>query len=82
MRVFQDDLPSVGVSRLRANGTITAEMTRAMIGLADVEVEVGLSLQRCRSVSFASPCSEMSLSTLYRPRRFEAAAQPIGRSTK
>jgi hypothetical protein len=45
-RIFQDDLPSVGVSRLRANGTITAETTRTTIGLADVEVEVGLSLQK------------------------------------
>jgi hypothetical protein len=45
-RVFQDDLPSVGVARLRASGAITAEMTRTKIGLADVEVEVGLSLQK------------------------------------
>ena len=45
-RVFQDDLPSVGVSRLRASGAITSEMTRTTIGLADVEVEVGLSLQK------------------------------------
>jgi hypothetical protein len=45
-RVFQDDLPSVSVSRLRASGAITAEMTRTTIGLADVEVEVGLSLQK------------------------------------
>jgi hypothetical protein len=34
----------IGVSRLRASGTITAEMTRTRIGLADVEV--GLSLQK------------------------------------
>jgi hypothetical protein len=42
--VFQDDLPSISVSRLRASGAITAEMTRTSIGIVDVEVEVGLSL--------------------------------------
>ena len=45
-RVFQDDLPSVGISRLRACGVITAEMTRATIGFANVKVEVDLSLQK------------------------------------
>jgi hypothetical protein len=44
--VFQDDLLSISVSRLRASGAITAEMTRTMIGIADVEVEVGLQLVR------------------------------------
>jgi hypothetical protein len=34
----------IGVSRLRASGTITVEMTRTRIGLADVEA--GLSLQK------------------------------------
>jgi hypothetical protein len=42
--VFQDDLPSISISRLRASGAITAEMMRTTIGIADVEVEVGLSL--------------------------------------
>lgn len=46
---FQDDLPSLSVSRVRASGTITAEMTRATIGIADVEVEVGLQLVRLPS---------------------------------
>ena len=41
-----DDLPSISVSRLRALGVITAEMTRATIGLGGVEVEVDLSLQK------------------------------------
>ena len=44
-RVFRDDLPSLSVSRLRALGSITAEMTRATVGLADVEIEVDLSLK-------------------------------------
>jgi hypothetical protein len=47
--IFQDDLPSISVSRLRATGAVTAEMTRTTIGVADVEVEVGLSLQRFRN---------------------------------
>ena len=42
--VFQDDLPSISVSRLRASGVITAEMSKAKIGIANVEVEVGLQL--------------------------------------
>jgi hypothetical protein len=52
MRVFQDDLPSVGVSRLRASGIITAETTRTKIGL--VEVEVGLTLQKFPNVGSGS----------------------------
>jgi hypothetical protein len=47
--VFQDDLPSVSVSRLRATGAVTPEMTRTTIGIADVEVEVGLQLVRFRN---------------------------------
>ena len=49
MDVFQDDLPSVSVSRLRASGVVTAEMRRATIGIADVEVEVGLQLVQFRN---------------------------------
>jgi hypothetical protein len=44
-RVFQDDLPVVSISRLRAEGKITAETTRARISLAGVEFEVSLLLQ-------------------------------------
>jgi hypothetical protein len=44
MEIFQDDLPSISISRLRATGAVTAEMTRTTIGIADVEVEVGLEL--------------------------------------
>ena len=46
---YQDDLPAISVSRLRASGVISAEMTRATIGIADVEVEVGLRLVRFRN---------------------------------
>jgi hypothetical protein len=44
MVILQDDLPSISVSRLRASGAVTAEMARTTIGIADVEVEVGLHL--------------------------------------
>ena len=45
-RTFQDDLPTIRISRLRASGAVTAVMTRTTIGLGDVEVEVGLYLQK------------------------------------
>jgi hypothetical protein len=32
--------------RLRATGAVTAEMTQITVGLGDIEVEVGLSLQK------------------------------------
>ena len=41
---FQDDLPSISVSRLRATGAITAEMTKTMISIGDVVAEVSLDL--------------------------------------
>lgn len=47
--VFQDDLPSISVSRLRALGVVTATMTRTCISIDDVEVEVGLQLVRFRN---------------------------------
>jgi hypothetical protein len=47
--VFQDDLLSISVSRLRASGAVTAEMTRTTIGIADVEVQVGLQLVKLPS---------------------------------
>ena len=47
--IFQDDLPSISVSRLRASGAITTEMTRTTIGIADVEAEVDLDLVRFRN---------------------------------
>ena len=49
MRVFQDDLPSISVSRLRASGAVTKEMKWTTVGIADVQVEVGLQLVRFRN---------------------------------
>jgi hypothetical protein len=47
--VFQDDLPAVYISRLRATGVITPEMTKATITLGEVEIEVGLTLWKLPS---------------------------------
>jgi hypothetical protein len=47
--IYQDDLPSISVSRLRASGVVTAEMTKTTIAIAGVEVEVGLQLVRFRN---------------------------------
>jgi hypothetical protein len=47
--VFQDDLPSISVSRLRALGVVTTAMTQTTVSIADVEVEVGLELIRFRN---------------------------------
>ena len=67
-RVFQDDLPSVGVSRLRASGAVTAQTRRTTIGFGDVEVEVGLSLQRFSNGGswslFVAPCCGRRARTL------------------
>jgi hypothetical protein len=46
MRVFQDDLPSVGVSRLRASGLITPGTTEFIVRLGDVEQTVGVTHRR------------------------------------
>jgi hypothetical protein len=37
MRVFQDDLPSISISRLRATGVINPETTEFVVRLGDVE---------------------------------------------
>jgi hypothetical protein len=66
--VFQDDLPSISVSRLRALGVITAGMTRATIDLGGVEVEVDLSLQEFPNGGswslFRCPCCGRKARTL------------------
>jgi len=47
--VYQEDLLSISIPRLRASGAITEEMTRAVVAIAGVEVEVGLQLVRFRN---------------------------------
>lgn len=43
MRLTQDDIPSISVSRLRAQGVVTAEMQSIRVAIAGVEREVRLS---------------------------------------
>jgi hypothetical protein len=45
-RVFQDDLPSVSIARLRATGVITGETTEFLVQLGDVEQIVGVTERR------------------------------------
>jgi hypothetical protein len=45
-RVFQDDLPCVSISRLRALGVITSETTEFLVQLGDVEQTVGVTERR------------------------------------
>jgi hypothetical protein len=44
--VFQDDLPSISISRLRATGVVTAEATEFVVRLCDVEQTVGVKERR------------------------------------
>ena len=46
MPTFLDDLPSLGVSRLRATGVITAEMASVLVEIGGEPIEVGLGLVR------------------------------------
>jgi hypothetical protein len=46
VRTFQDDLPTISVSRLRATGVITAEMETVAVKVGDSAVAVGLYLQK------------------------------------
>lgn len=45
-RVFQDDLPSISVSRLRALGVVTSETTEFVVRLGGVEQIVGVTERR------------------------------------
>ena len=46
LMVYQDDLPDISVSRLRATGVVSAEATRAVVSVDGVEVELVLQLVR------------------------------------
>lgn len=45
-RVYRENLPAVSISRLRATGAVTPEMTGTVVLLGDVEVSVGLAHTR------------------------------------
>jgi hypothetical protein len=59
-RVFQVDLPSIVISRLRAIGVITAETTEFVVKLGGVEQTVGVKARRFPNSggwsSFLAPC--------------------------
>jgi hypothetical protein len=59
-RVFQDDLPSVSISRLRASGVTTAETTTFLVQLGGIEQTVGVKERRFPNgggwSSFVAPC--------------------------
>jgi hypothetical protein len=46
MRVFQDDLPCISISRLRATGVITPETTEFVVSLGGVEQTVSVKSRR------------------------------------
>jgi hypothetical protein len=45
-RVFQDDLPSISISRFRATGVITPETTQVVVKFGDVEQTVGVKARK------------------------------------
>jgi hypothetical protein len=45
-RRYTDDLPSVSISRLRAEGVITGETTKFLVKLGDVEQVFGVTLRK------------------------------------
>jgi hypothetical protein len=59
-RIFQEDLPSVNISRLRATGVITAETATFVVCLGGVEQTVGVELRRFPGGGnwsrFVAPC--------------------------
>jgi hypothetical protein len=67
-RIFQDDLPSISISRLRATGVITAETTEFVVRLGDVEQTVGVKARRFPNgggwSSFVAPCCSRQVRVL------------------
>jgi hypothetical protein len=46
MRVFQDDLPSISISRFRATGVVTPETTEVVVKFGAVEQTVGVKARK------------------------------------
>ena len=59
-RRYADDLPTISISRLRAEGVITIENSEFVVRLGDVEETVGVKARRFPNggswSSFVSPC--------------------------
>jgi hypothetical protein len=68
MKVFQDDLPAVYISRLRATGVITADTTEFVVKLGDIEQTVSVKARWFPSgggwSSFVCPCCGMQVRML------------------
>jgi hypothetical protein len=67
-RRYVDDLPTISISRLRAEGVITAETTEFVVRLGDVEETVGVKARRFPNggswSSFVSPCCGVQVRVL------------------
>jgi hypothetical protein len=46
MELTQDDLPTLGIARLRAEGVVTSAMTEVKVSVGGVDATVGLVLRR------------------------------------
>jgi len=68
MRVFQDDLPRISISRFRAAGVITAETTECVLRLGDFEQTVGVKARKFPSgggwSSFVCPSCSVQVRVL------------------
>jgi hypothetical protein len=67
-RRFTDDLPSISISRLRAEGVITPETKTFLVKLGDVEAVVGVKERRFPNGGswslFVAPCCGKSVRVL------------------
>jgi hypothetical protein len=67
-RVVQDDLPVISISRLRALGLVTPEMTEFLVRIGEVEQTVGVTLRRFPNGGswsrFVCPCCGWSVRML------------------
>jgi hypothetical protein len=67
-RRYADDLPTIVISRLRAEGVITAETTEFVVRLGEVEKTVGVKARRFPNggawSSFVSPCCGVQVRVL------------------
>jgi hypothetical protein len=67
-RVFQDDLPSISISRFRATGVITPETTEVVVKFGDVERTVGVKARKFPNgggwSSFVCPCCSVQVRVL------------------
>jgi hypothetical protein len=67
-RIFQDDLPSISISRFRATGVISPETTEVVVKFGDVEQTVGVKARKFPNgggwSSFVCPCCSVQVRVL------------------